>query len=196
MPQHAEGSEHSGPARVAAAPRLWTIGHSTRPLDVFLGILAAHRIGAIADVRRFPASRRHPHFAGDALAANLAEAGIAYRWLPQLGGRRVVRPDSPNTGWRNASFRGYADHLASPEFAEGYALLQSLAATRPTAMMCAEAVWWQCHRQLIADVAKAGGADVLHIVDAAKPTPHPYSGPARIVDGRLDYSAPLGDLFG
>jgi uncharacterized protein (DUF488 family) len=195
MPRDAADAPHR---ETAAAPpaRVWTVGHSTRTLEAFLAILAAHGIGAIADVRRFPASRRHPHFAGEALAASLARAGIAYRWLPQLGGRRAARPDSPNTGWRNASFRGYADHLGTAEFAEGFAALKALASARPTAILCAEAVWWQCHRQLIADVLKAGGTEVLHIVDAAKATPHPYSGPAHVVDGRLDYAAPLGDLFG
>ena len=179
-----------------AAARVWTVGHSTRTLDVFLGILDAHGIGAIADVRRFPASRRHPHFARDALAASLSGTGIAYRWLPQLGGRRTERADSPNTGWKNASFRGFADHLDTPEAAEGLAILRELAQARPTAILCAEAVWWQCHRQLIADVLKTEGTEVLHIVDATKSTAHPYSRPARVVDGRLSYPPALGDLFG
>jgi uncharacterized protein (DUF488 family) len=175
---------------------VWTVGHSTRTLEDFLALLARHRIGAIADVRRFPASRRHPQFAREALQASLARAGIDYLWLPSLGGRRAARADSPNTAWRNPSFRGYADHLGSDEFAEGFAALLALAARRPTAVMCAELLWWRCHRQLIADVLKARGIAVLHIVDGDEVVPHPWSGAARLVAGRLDYGAPgTPDLF-
>lgn len=174
---------------------IWTIGHSTRTLEAFLGLLADYRIEAIADVRRFPGSRRHPYFASDALAASLPAHGIAYLWLPTLGGRRKVQPDSPNTGWRNASFQGYADYTATAEFAEGLAELLKLAASRRTALMCAEAVWWRCHRSLIADVLKLRGIEVVHIVDATHATVHPYTSPAHIVDGRLSYAAPQGDLL-
>lgn len=170
---------------------IWTIGHSTRTLEAFLDVLTAYRIEAVADVRRFPGSRRHPHFAKDALGESLSSHGIVYRWLPQLGGRRPVRPDSPNDGWRNASFRGYADHLASAEFAEGLDALLALAAQRRTALMCAEAVWWRCHRALIADVLRVRGIEVIHIADAAHSTVHPYTSPARIVEGRLSYALAL-----
>ena len=180
---------HDDPATI------WTIGHSTRTLQEFLGLLAEYRIEAIADVRRFPGSRRYPYFAGDALAATLPTHGIDYRWMPKLGGRRKVQPGSPNTAWRNASFQGYADYTTTPEFAEGLAELLKLAATERTALMCAEAVWWRCHRSLIADVLKLRGIEVIHIVDATHSTAHPYTSPARIVDGRLSYAPLQADLL-
>ncbi|MEP6897970.1 MAG: DUF488 domain-containing protein [Rhodanobacter sp.] len=174
---------------------IWTIGHSTRTLEEFLGLLTAHRIEAIADVRSFPGSRRYPHFARDALAETLPADGITYRWLPGLGGRRKVRPGSPNTAWRNASFQAYADHLDSTEFAEGLDELMALAAVGRTALMCAEAVWWRCHRSLISDVLKLHGIEVIHIIDARHSTTHPYTSASRIVDGRLNYALPQGDLL-
>jgi uncharacterized protein (DUF488 family) len=185
------------PASPSVPATVWTIGHSTRALEEFQSVLSAHRIEAIADVRRFPGSRRHPHFAREALEASLPAASIDYLWLPQLGGRRRPRPDSPNDGWRNEAFRGYADHLASAEFADGFSQLLALASRRRSAMMCSELLWWRCHRSLLSDVLKARGVEVLHIVDAGEAKEHPWTGPARIVDGRLDYSAPgrAGDLF-
>jgi uncharacterized protein (DUF488 family) len=176
---------------------IWTIGHSTRSLEDFLAVLAAHELQAVADVRRFPGSKRHPHFAREALEASLPCAGLEYLWLPQLGGRRRPRADSPNTGWRNESFRGYADHIGSAEFAQGLELSLELAARRRTAIMCSELLWWRCHRSLVSDVLKARGIEVLHIADAGPAKPHPWTAPARILDGRLDYSAPgqAGDLF-
>ncbi|KZC16263.1 hypothetical protein RHOFW510R12_18230 [Rhodanobacter sp. FW510-R12] len=174
---------------------VWTIGHSTRTLEEFLGLLGEYRIEAIADVRRFPGSRRHPHFASDALAATLPAHGIAYRWMPRLGGRRKVQPGSPNTAWRNAAFRGYADYTATTEFAEGLVELLKLAAQKRTAMMCAEAVWWRCHRSIIADVLKLRGIEVTHIIDATHSTVHPYTSPAHIVDGRLSYAPAQGGLL-
>lgn len=173
---------------------IWTIGHSTRTLPEFLELLGAYRIEAVADVRRFPASRRQPHFAGDALAATLPAHGIVYQWIPRLGGRRRVRPGSPNTAWRNASFQGYADYTATAEFAEGLAELLELTAGKRTTMMCAEALWWRCHRALIADVLKLRGMDVVHILDATHSAVHPYTSAARIVDGQLSYAAPPGEL--
>lgn len=176
---------------------VWTIGHSTRAIEEFLGLLALHRVEAIADVRRFPASRRHPHFSREALEASLAAQSLGYRWLPELGGRRSPRKDSPNDGWRNASFRGYADHLDTAEFGKGFTALLDLAARRRTAMMCSELLWWRCHRALISDVLRARGIGVLHIADAKPPVPHPYTGPARVIEGRLSYALPgTGDLFG
>jgi uncharacterized protein (DUF488 family) len=174
---------------------IWTIGHSTRTLQEFLGLLSDYRIEAIADVRRFPGSRRHPHFASDALAATLPAHGIAYQWLPKLGGRRKVQPGSPNTAWRNASFQGYADYTATAAFAEGLAELLKLAASKRTALMCAEAVWWRCHRSIISDVLKLRGIEVIHIIDTNHSTSHPYTSPARIVDGQLSYAAPQGELL-
>ncbi len=174
---------------------IWTIGHSTRTLEEFLGLLDEYRIEAIADVRRFPGSRRYPHFASEALAASLPAHGVAYQWIPRLGGRRKVQPDSLNTAWRNASFQGYADYTATAEFAAGLAELLKLASARRTAMMCAEAVWWRCHRSLVSDVLKLRGIEIIHIIDAKHSTVHPYTSPARIVDGQLSYAPAVDGLL-
>jgi uncharacterized protein (DUF488 family) len=167
---------------------IWTIGHSTRPLDEFLALLAQYRLEAIADVRRFPGSRRYPQYAETALRATLTEHGVAYRWLPALGGRRRPLRDSPNVAWRNASFRGYADHIASTEFSQGLDELLELSGRLRTTLMCAEVVWWRCHRALIADVLRIRGIEVVHILDAKNTVVHPYTSPARIVQGRLSYA--------
>ncbi|MEO8198957.1 MAG: DUF488 domain-containing protein [Gemmatimonadota bacterium] len=158
-------------------------------MDQFQEILDHHEIEAIADVRRFPGSRRHPQFGQDALRASLTKANRSYLWLPSLGGRRNPSPDSPNTGWRNASFRAYADHTSTEEFAEGLFDLLTMARGLRTAIMCAEAVWWHCHRGIIADVLCVSGVLVGHITDKGPATMHPYTQPARIVDGRLSYEA-------
>lgn len=167
---------------------IWTIGHSTRPLDAFLDLLARYRLEAVADVRRFPGSRRQPQYAQASLRDSLAGRGIAYRWLPALGGRRRPRPDSRNTAWRNASFRGYADHIGSTEFAGGLDALLELSRQLRTTLMCAEAPWWRCHRALIADVLCVRGIEVAHILDARHCVAHPYTSAARIVGGRLSYA--------
>ena len=168
---------------------LWTIGHSTRQIDDFLALLQEHDIAALADVRRFPGSRRHPQFSQEALAASLTHTGIEYVHFPELGGRREPRKDSPNTAWRNAAFRGYADYMMTPEFQAGIECLLALAVRSRTAIMCAEAVWWQCHRGLIADHLKAAGHEVVHIQGPHKSEPHPFTPAARIVDGLLTYSS-------
>ena len=167
---------------------IWTIGHSTRNFDAFLELLVRHGLEAIADVRRFPGSRRHPQYAKAALAESLSEYGIAYRWLPALGGRRRPLPDSPNAGWRNAWFRGYADYMDTEEFLAGLDLLLELGCRRRTALMCAEAPWWRCHRALIADALCVRGIEVVHILDAKHTVVHPYTAPARIAHGRLSYA--------
>jgi len=174
---------------------VWTIGHSTLAHDEFVAALEAGAIEAIADVRRFPGSRRHPHFAREFLAASLPAAGIDYAWLPQLGGRRRPRKNSPHTAWRNESFRGYADHLASAEFAEGWQALLALAVARRTALMCAEALWWQCHRALVSDVLKLHGIEVLHLRGGDTPAPHPWSAAATVAGGHLSYAAVQGSLL-
>lgn len=174
---------------------IWTIGHSTRTLEEFVELLHEYRIEAIADVRRFPGSRRHPHFASEALATSLPAHGIAYQWIPKLGGLRKVQPDSPNTAWRNASFQGYADYLATAEFGEGLVELLTLAADKRTAMMCAEVVWWRCHRSIVSDVLKLRGIEVIHIIDATHATVHPYTSAAQVVDGRLSYAGAQGELL-
>lgn len=164
---------------------IFTIGHSTHPLEEFMDMLTAHSVRCVVDVRRFPASRRHPHFNREALAAELARRGIDYKWLPNLGGRRATRPDSPNTRWRNASFRGYADYMETVAFQEAIGRLEAIAADTMAAIMCAESLWWRCHRALIADYLTAHGKSVSHIVIGRKIEPHHYTDAARIVDGRL-----------
>lgn len=176
-----------------APRRIWTLGHSTRTPAEFLALLDHHRLQAIADVRRHPGSRRLPQFGADALRADLTAHGIDYHWLPELGGRRRPAPDSVNTAWRNTSFRGYADHLQSDEFAAGLEQLLALAAARRTALMCAELLWWRCHRALIADVLTLRGIEVLHVRGEEAPVPHPYTTAARLVDGRLSYAAGAGE---
>lgn len=166
----------------------WTIGHSTRGRSEFLGLLEAHGIEAVADVRRFPASRSHPEFNEPDLRAALHAAGLDYLWIPQLGGRRRPLDDSRNAAWRHPSFRGYADHLDTEEFAEGLTELLNLVLARRTAIMCAEAVWWRCHRALIADVLRTLGIAVVHILGPTKGVAHPYTAPARVVRGRLTYA--------
>jgi uncharacterized protein (DUF488 family) len=149
---------------------IWTIGHSTRTAEKFGEILLAHEIKVLVDVRSFPGSRRLPQF-------NKAE----------LGGRRTPRKDSHNTAWKNASFRAYADHMESEEFRRGVEELLEVAASERTAVMCAEAVWWRCHRSLIADYLKAEGHTVLHIMEQNKTEEHPFTSAARIIEGKLSY---------
>jgi uncharacterized protein (DUF488 family) len=171
-------------------PQIWTIGHSTRTIDTFISLLEDNGIKLVGDVRSLPGSRRHPHFNRETLAKSLTERGIRYEHFPELGGRRRTKKDSPNTAWRNASFRGYADHMESEEFRAGIKRLLDLASKLgPTAIMCAEAVWWRCHRALISDYLKAQGTEVTHILDANKSEPHPYTSAARVVNGKLSYGA-------
>jgi uncharacterized protein (DUF488 family) len=169
--------------------QIWTIGHSTRSIDDFLALLTTNGIRALADVRRFPGSRRLPHFGEEALAQSLTGVDIAYEHFPELGGRRRARPDSPNTAWRHPAFRGYADYMMTSEFRAGVARLLDLAQSTPTVFMCAEALWWQCHRGLIADDLKVAGHEVIHIMAPNKTELHPFTSAARIVDGRLSYAA-------
>jgi len=151
-------------------------------------LLTVHQIEALADVRRFPASRRHPHFNYGALRTSLPEVGVEYALLPELGGRRQPRANSHNTLWRNESFRGYADYMESEAFSAGIERLLELARRKRTAVMCAEAVWWKCHRSLIADYLKAAEVSVRHIVDVTNSEIHPYTSAARFRDGKLSYS--------
>jgi uncharacterized protein (DUF488 family) len=176
-------------AHLTTPTTIWTIGHSTRPLEEFLALLAASSIEAIADVRSFPASRKFPQYGKEALAATLARHATGYHWLPALGGRRRTFPGSPNTAWRNAAFRGYADYMASAEFAQGLSQLIEMATHARTAVMCAEAVWWRCHRSMIADALCVRGIEVVHILDAKQSVVHPMTSPARVVRGELSYAA-------
>jgi uncharacterized protein (DUF488 family) len=169
---------------------VWTVGHSTRSEADFIRLLQTYQLEAVADVRRLPGSRRLPQFDQEPLAAHLDRHGIAYRWFPGLGGRRKADADSPNLGWRNVSFRGYADHLQSEEFATAFAQLLELAAEARITLMCSEAVWWRCHRRLIADVLDLRGIAVVHILDESHSSRHVRTPFARLVDGRLIYPAP------
>jgi uncharacterized protein (DUF488 family) len=169
---------------------LFTVGHSTRTLDELVELLRAAGVTQLVDVRRFPGSRRHPQFGAERLAEGLAAAGIAYRHEPALGGRRKPRPDSVNTAWRNDQFRGYADHMASAEFTDALAALQRAAAEQPTAVMCAEANWRQCHRQLLADAMTTAGWEVVHLLWSGGREPHRPMPQLRVdADGRLSYPA-------
>ena len=168
--------------------RIWTIGHSTRGIDEFISLLKENETKLLADVRAWPGSRRYPQFNKDALAESLSAHGIRYEHFLELGGRRRPRSDSKNTAWRNASFRGYADYMETEEFHKGVERLLGLAREAGrVAIMCAEAVWWRCHRSLISDYLKVRGIEVMHILDANKIEPHPYTSAARIVDGELSY---------
>ncbi|HVX05247.1 MAG TPA: DUF488 domain-containing protein [Rhodanobacteraceae bacterium] len=167
---------------------LWTIGHSTRGLDELIALLKDNAIAMLADVRHFPGSRRYPHFNAEPLRQGLHDAGIGYAAFTDLGGRRKVRPDSPNTAWRNPAFRGYADYMQTDAFHAGIERLKALVSKQRTAIMCSEALWWRCHRGLISDVFKLHGTRVLHIMGPGSAPEHPYTSAARVVDGRLDYS--------
>ena len=162
---------------------IYTVGHSTRELDDFLELLKAHGVRHVVHVRRYPASRRHPHFARDALAVALEGAGIAYHHEADLGGRRSARPDSANTAWRSAAFRGYADYMDTDAFQQALGRVIELARARPTTLLCAEAVPWRCHRQLVADALLARGESVSHILGPARLDPHTLSAHARILPG-------------
>ena len=168
---------------------VWSIGHSTHALPEFLGLLEAHSIHRLADVRTVPKSRRHPHFRTEEMAHSLPAAGVVYRHMPGLGGFRRARPDSPNTGWENQSFRGYADHTQSSEFRDALDELCTWATGRPTAMMCSEGLWWRCHRRLVADQLVSAGWEVLHIAPDGRTSPHELTEFARVVDGALVYPA-------
>lgn len=169
--------------------RIWTIGHSTRTIEEFVRALQAHGISLVADVRLLPGSKRYSQFNKERLAKSLIDHAIEYEHFPELGGRRKPRRDSRNTAWRNEAFRGYADHMETAEFSEGIARLQEIAERNgAVAIMCAEAVWWRCHRSLIADYLKAQGAEIIHIMNAKKTEPHPFTSAARFVDGKLNYA--------
>ena len=170
--------------------KIWTIGHSTRSIDDFISLLKKNEIKLLADVRSLPGSKRYPQFNREALAESLNAHGIRYEHFPELGGRRKPNADSRNTAWRNASFRGYADYMETEQFQNGVERLLGLAReVGPAAIMCAEAVWWRCHRALISDYLKTRGIEVMHILDANKVEPHPFTSAGHIVDGSLSYAS-------
>jgi len=166
---------------------IFTIGHSTHPIDKLVEMLRAHAVEYLVDVRSLPQSRRNPQFNREPLALSLLQAGIGYMNTPALGGLREPRPDSINTAWRNAAFRGYADHMQTNEFAAALDQLIDVASGHPTAIMCAEAVPWRCHRSLISDVLTARGVAVEHIFSSTKREPHRYTPFARIEGGSVSY---------
>src|SRR5437868_15459773 len=169
--------------------RIWTIGHSTRAIDDFISLLEENEMKLLVDVRAWPSAKRYPQFNKDALAESLTAHGIRYEHFPELGGKRMSKPDSRNTAWRNTSFRGYADYMETEQFQKGIERLLDVAAeSGATAIMCAEAVWWRCHRSLIADYLKARGLEVMDTLGAKKVESHPYTSAARIVNGKLSYA--------
>lgn len=167
---------------------IYTIGHSNHSADEFLAMLQSFEIQLVADIRGLPGSRKYPHFNKEVLEVFLRENGIEYIHIKELGGRRRVKKDSKNTRWQNDSFRGYADYMESSEFEEAAAGLERIALRQRTAFMCAEALWWRCHRSMVSDYLKAKGWTVLHIMGVGKAQEHTYTTPARIVNGRILYS--------
>jgi uncharacterized protein (DUF488 family) len=182
----------SSPITVTSST-IWTIGHSTRTIEEFIDLLREYQIQILVDVRHFPGSRRFPHFNKPQLAKALSAAGVGYEHLVELGGRRPARPDSHNLLWRNPSFRGYADYMETAPFRGGIDRLLKIARNGRTAIMCSEALWWRCHRSMIADDLKAKGVQVLHILGLHKIQEHPYTSAARLVNGKLSYQ--ISSLF-
>jgi uncharacterized protein (DUF488 family) len=167
---------------------LYTIGHSTRSIEELIEVLHAHSIQTLVDIRAFPMSRRLPHFNREALGESLSKAGIQYVWMKALGGyRRKISDDSPNIALRNASFRNYADYMLTQEFEQAIAGLVELAAQRRTAYMCAERVYFHCHRMLVSDWLVAHGHEVFHIDGTGPAKPHRLTAEARLIDGKLTY---------
>ncbi len=191
---NAPGSSRGEESRAGRADdwrgvHLYTVGHSTRSLEDLVALLRAFEVSILADIRTIPRSRHNPQFEGDTLREALRRRRIRYVHLAALGGLRHARRDSPNTGWRNASFRGYADHMLTPEFEEGLAELRALAADATVALMCAEAVPWRCHRSLVADALTVRGALVEHITGARSASAHRLTPFARVEGLRITYPA-------
>jgi len=166
---------------------MFTVGHGNRTLEELLEALRAHSVTRLVDVRSFPGSRRNPQFGRQELERSLPANGIRYLWMKELGGRRRARPDSPHTGWRVEGFRAYADYMDTPAFAAALDELQRLAREAPTAYMCAERLWWQCHRRLISDALTVRGIEVVHILDPDKSERHKQTDFLRVQNGRLLY---------
>jgi uncharacterized protein (DUF488 family) len=173
---------------------IWTIGHSTHPLEEFVAILQSFEIEMLVDIRNYPGSRRYPHFNKEALEISLPANNIQYLHLKALGGRRKPVENSINIAWRNEAFRGYADYMQTDEFKTAIDKLEIIAQKQFTCYMCSVAVWWSCHRSLVSDYLKWKGWTVMHIMSKGKSTEHPYTKPARIVDDSLRYDEP--NLFG
>jgi len=168
---------------------IWTIGHSTRSEDDFLELLKEHKIQLLVDIRSYPGSRRYPHFNKEHLSQFLPANGIEYQHMIGLGGRRKPEKDSVNVAWRHPSFRGYADYMQTEEFKSQIEILESLALKKRTAYMCSEAPWWKCHRSLVSDYLKVRGWKVWHIMDRNQTKEHPYTSPAKEIQGELFYTS-------
>ncbi len=166
---------------------IYTIGHSTHTIEEFLEMLASFDIKELVDVRRLPGSRKYPQFDKENLEISLEATGIRYVHAEDLGGRRRPRKDSTNAKWNNSSFRGYADYMETPEFESAIAKLTRAATNKPTVYMCAEAVWWRCHRSMISDYLKAGGWTVMHISAKGKAQEHRYTAPATVIGNNVSY---------
>ena len=166
---------------------IWTIGHSTRSLDELLSLLKAYSIELLVDVRSLPGSRKFPYFNKENLEVELPVKGILYEHFADLGGRRRARKDSHNIAWHNASFKGYADYMETPQFLDSLESLKDISRKKKTCIMCSEAVWWRCHRSMVADILKAQGWTVNHIMSLTKFKEHIFTAPAKIVDGKLSY---------
>ncbi|MEO5909134.1 MAG: DUF488 domain-containing protein [Ginsengibacter sp.] len=166
---------------------VWTIGHSTRTLEEFIEMLNSFKIEIVVDIRSFPGSRKFPQFNKESLQITLPENDIEYIHLKKLGGRRKVNPDSKNTSWRHLAFRAYADYMETDDFKEGIKELEPIILKERTAYMCSEAVWWRCHRSMVSDYLKVHGWKVMHIMAVGKEQEHPFTAPARIVNGELTY---------
>lgn len=171
--------------------KIYTIGHSTHPIEVFLSMLNGFGIQKLVDIRRLPGSRKYPQFDKDNLEISLQQAGIEYFHLTELGGRRKAKKDSKNIRWNNVSFRGYADYMETEEFENGILQLEQIAEEKVTVYMCSEAVWWRCHHSMVSDYLKAKGWDVLHIMTKTKAQEHKYTAPAFIINDKVSYSAEI-----
>lgn len=167
---------------------IFTIGHSNRPFETFLEMLKSFEIEVLADIRRYPGSRKYPQFKKDSLQMTLPENGIEYVHFEDLGGRRKVQPNSKNTAWRLDAFKAYADYMETESFSEAIKELEKIATKKRVCYMCSEAVWWSCHRSLVSDYLKTEGWNVQHIMGIGKSSEHPYTKAARIFDGKLLYS--------
>jgi uncharacterized protein (DUF488 family) len=177
------------------SPQLFSIGHSTHPFERFLSLLTEHGIQVLADIRRFPGSRKYPHFSRDNLSVSLPEAGIEYQWLPALGGRRgkSAAGTSKNLGFRSESFRNYADYMLTQEFRDGIQQLLTVAGEKRTALMCSESVFWRCHRRLVSDYLLVQGITVQHIMPSGELQPHGLTKEAVVTGGEVTYPAPKVD---
>lgn len=169
---------------------IWTIGHSTRSLQEFISLLHSFDVKLLADVRSYPGSKRFPHFSKKAMEISLPLNAIGYVHIKNLGGRRKALVNSKNNAWKSSAFRGYADYMETADFTNAMKALEAIAENENTAYMCSEAVWWSCHRSLISDALKVKGWTVMHIYDEKKTTEHPFTKPARIVNGVLRYDEP------